>query len=81
MNDTNERFSRMEDKIDKVIEKISSIDKTLVKQSVILDEHVKRSTQLENRMDPVETHVKMINGVIKFILLVSAIAGIVAVFK
>jgi len=75
-----ERLEKLDVKLDKVIEHIANIDTTLAKQSVILDEHVKRSTQLEDRMEPVEKHVVMINGVLKFLGLLAAIAAIIEGF-
>lgn len=73
---SDDKLHRIESKIDHITEKISSIDVTLAKQSVILDEHVKRSTQLENRMEPVEKHVNMINGAFKLIGLMATLAAI-----
>lgn len=74
----NDRSDRLEEKIDKVIDKISSIDTTLATQSIILAEHVKRSTQLENRVEPIERHVNMVNGALKLIGLIGIVASIVA---
>jgi hypothetical protein len=71
------KLNKIEEKIDIITSRLSSIDSTLVKQSVILDEHVKRTTQLENRVRPVENHVAMISGVTKFIGLIAVLAAIV----
>jgi hypothetical protein len=35
------RLDRVETKIDGMVDRIGSIDNTLIKQSVILDEHIK----------------------------------------
>lgn len=57
---------------------LSSIDVTLAKQSVILDEHVKRSNMLEAKLEPVEKHVAMVQGGFK---LFGVLALILGVFK
>ncbi len=76
--DNNERFSRMEDKLDQVVEKISSIDTTLAKQEVSLSDHIRRTQILEEKLEPVERHVSMVNGIVKFLMLLSGVATIVA---
>lgn len=69
--------SRLEDKIDKMTDKIINIDVTLAKQSVILEEHVKRTNLLEEKMEPIEKHVHMVNGVSKFLVLVGVFVAII----
>ncbi len=70
---------RVHDKLDKVVESISEINVTLAKQSVSLEEHIKRSNMLEAKMVPVEKHVAMVNGALKFIGLLGILAGILEV--
>lgn len=76
-------------KIEKIDEKVDSVDKTLVRNTVSLEEHVKRSTQLEKRQETLEEAVKPILkayqiawGVLKILGAVLAfLATVVAVFK
>jgi len=68
---------RLEDKVDKIADSISEINVTLAKQSVILEEHVRRSTNLENRLEPIEKHVHMVSGAMKLAGLLAILAGIV----
>lgn len=75
------KIQRIEDKLDKVAEHISAIEVTLGKQHVSLEEHIKRTNLLESKIDPIENHVSMVNGALKLILLLSAVAGIYAVLK
>lgn len=70
---------RLEDKVDVVVEKIGEINVTLAKQSVILEEHVKRTNLLETKIEPIEKHVIMVHGILKFIGLLAVIAGIMEV--
>ena len=62
---------RIEDKLDKIVDHISNIDTTLAKQSVILDEHIKRTELLEKKLEPVERHVTIVNALVK----VTAVLG------
>jgi archaellum component FlaC len=60
-------LDRFENKIDSIHDRLGSIDVTLAKQSVILDEHVKRTNLLEQKLEPVETYIKTIKSVVKII--------------
>ncbi len=70
-------YKRLEDKLDKVVDKIGSIDVTLAKQSVILEEHVRRTDILESKITPIEKHVIMVHGVLKFLGLIAIFVGII----
>ncbi len=73
---------RIEDKIDKIIDSQVEIKTTLVKQQVILDEHVRRTNILEQKIEPIEKHVHMIQGAMKFVgLVVLGIAMIEGLLK
>lgn len=71
-----DKMDGLDGKIDKMDTRLDSVDITLAKQSVILDEHVKRSNMLEAQMEPVKKHVTMVNGVLKFLGIVSILLGI-----
>lgn len=68
---------RLEDKLDKVVDNINSINVTLGKQSVILEEHVKRTNLLEAKIEPIEKHVAMVHGVLKFIGLIGVFVAVI----
>ena len=72
-----DKLNRIEDKIDKIVDRISSIDSTLAGQAVELKEHIRRTEILEDEVKPIKDHVSMVNGVLKFIGLISALAVIV----
>lgn len=80
-NSKDQQLMRIEEKLDKVADHIADINTTIAKQEVSLDEHIRRTNLLEEKVAPLEKHVSMVNGVIKFIVLLSAIAAIVEVFK
>lgn len=69
--------NKLEDKLDKVIEQQGEMNVTLAKQSVILEEHVKRTNLLELKIAPIEKHVVMVHGVLKFIGILGILAAIV----
>ncbi len=70
---------RIHEKLDKVVDSISEINVTLARQAVSLEEHIKRSNMLEAKMVPVERHVAMVNGALKFVGLLGVLAGILEV--
>lgn len=70
-------MQKLESKIDIISEKITNIDVTLGKQSVILDEHIRRTNILEEKLAPVEKHVHMVNGALKLIGFIALFVGII----
>lgn len=71
-----DQLDRLEEKIDKLSDKTASIDVTLARQAVTLEEHVRRSTLLEIRMEPVEKHVTMVQGALKLLAGLGTLAGL-----
>lgn len=70
--------SRILDKLDEMDKRIDSIDITLAKQHISLEEHIKRTNLLETKLEPVEDHVKAVNAVLKF---AGGIAILLAAFE
>lgn len=64
-------------KLDTVLDRMGKMDTTMVRQQVILDEHVKRSNAIEETIKPLQKHVNMMDGAFKFISLMAVIATIV----
>lgn len=74
--------NRIEDKLDHIADRLSSIDVTLGKQSVILDEHIKRTQLLEDRVEPIEKRMHMVQGIIALITLLAIIgAGLEVILR
>ena len=73
-----QRLTRIEDKIDRVVDRIGSIDVTLSAQHESLKEHMRRTEILERQIEPLNKHVNMIDGVLKF-LGVLALVGTLAI--
>lgn len=76
MND-DKRITRIEDKVDKIIEKISSIDVTLAAQHVSLKDHIRRTEILEKEMKPVKKHAERVKITFGLIGGVSVVLGII----
>lgn len=74
MSDT--RLTRIEDKIDRLTDKVASIDTTLSSQHMVLEEHVRRTNLLEEQIKPIEKHVNMVTGALKLIGLIATFAAI-----
>ncbi len=53
--------------LDRIEERLTSIDATLIRNTVSLEEHVKRTAMLEERFKPVEKHVWLIQGALRLI--------------
>jgi hypothetical protein len=66
-----------DDKLDYVVEQIGGINKTLEFQSKQLETHIKRTEMLENRVVPIEDHVKFIQGLVKLSLYAMSVVGVV----
>lgn len=77
MANEDDHILRLESKLDSIVDKIGDIDVTLVKQSVILEEHIRRTELLEAKVEPIEKHSHMISGAIKLIGLV--VAGVATI--
>lgn len=85
----------MEEKLERIMDKIDSIDSslgemsiTLAKQEVSLAEHIKRSNLLEERvemlreeMKPVEKHVMYMHGALKALGVLSILVGLAVAIK
>lgn len=70
-------------KVEKSDERLDSIDITLVRQEANLQEHMKRSDLLERRAErietdikPLEKHMLMVNGALKFLGIFGTIVAI-----
>lgn len=65
-------IDKIQNKIEIISQSLQNIDKTLAVNTALLDEHIKRTELLETRMQKVDTHVNMVNGIVKFILALAA---------
>ena len=71
-------------KLDRIVDDLTEIKITSAKQEVNLAEHMRRTELAETNLDqirqdlkPVQKHVTMVHGVLKFLGVVSMVLGIV----
>jgi uncharacterized membrane protein YheB (UPF0754 family) len=79
------KLEKMNEKLDAIVAKQGEMNITLVRLTDSVEVHVKRSDLLEERVDllagdlkPVEDHVTMVNGALKFLVYLGAVVGLVA---
>ena len=66
----------IDSKLDKVVEKQSEMNETLIRQEENLKEHMRRTEILEEKFEPVERHVAMIDGAVKLLGILGIVFGI-----
>lgn len=75
----------MTDKLDKIADSISRIDRTLAGQAVQLADHIRRTQLVEDDIKPIKVHVARIDGAAKLLGIISLFAvvatGVVDVLK
>lgn len=74
MSDSDDRIVRIEDKVDRINDHLSSIDSTLSAQHVSLKDHIRRTEILETKIAPLEKQ----DAVVRFILALLAAGGVAA---
>lgn len=73
MDDFKRQLDRLETKIDDQNEHLNSIDVTLASQHSSLRYHIKRSDMLEASVIPLQKHVAMVNGALKFLGVIASV--------
>lgn len=66
------------DKLDAISEDMSEMKVTLAKQEISLQEHIRRTNLLEEKIKPIEEHVSAVNTTIKIFGKITGITSIVA---
>lgn len=69
------RLERIEKKIDDLTDHLSNIDTTLALQHESLKHHIKRTNLLEKKIEPIESHVKLLQGLFKIVSAISVMTG------
>lgn len=72
-----DKFNRIEGKIDSISERLNSIDVTLVAQHESLKYHIRRTDLLEKAVEPINKHVNMVAGAMKLLAVILAVMGAV----
>jgi chromosome segregation ATPase len=85
-------LEKLDEKLDKVEERLNNIDITLAKNTQSLDEHIRRTELAEeaiviikDELKPIQKHVTQVHTILQAIgfisILVSIVAGIVKIFS
>lgn len=75
-NNSKSLAGKIEDKLDKIDNKLGDINATLIEQHVTLKEHIRRTANLEDRVTPLERRMWMAMGAIAFLTLLAALKGL-----
>jgi hypothetical protein len=74
------RFDKLEEKIDKIDDKLLTMSTWIQRNAVSLEEHMRRTDLLEKKLEPVEDHVAKVTAGLKILTwavgIVLAIAGL-----
>jgi archaellum component FlaC len=66
-------LKRLEDKIDKIVSEVSSVNLTLAAQHVTLENHIARTEALEEQVQPLKEAHTELKGVIKFVKIIGVL--------
>ena len=87
------RIDKLDTHLDRAATHLARVDVTLAKQSILLEEHIKRTNLLEDRLEgeivqqadtlsPIKKHVEGVGFLIKFVGILGTIVGLVtAIYK
>ena len=79
------RVDRLEDKLDKLNQCLSSVDKTLVEQHISFKEHMRRTSLLEDAIHPLVKNSERVKGILKVFgslaVFVGVVTSIAALFR
>ena len=59
-----------------ILERLHNIERILDVNTAHLAEHIRRTEMLESKMEVVDNHVKMVNGVIRFLTGIGAVLAL-----
>jgi hypothetical protein len=79
MSNDSSKFDKIEMKLDGISDDITEIKVIMARNTMSLEEHIKRTNILEEKLEPVEAHVLKVEGATQFVLItVKILGGIVA---
>lgn len=75
------RIERIEIKLDAISDKLGDTNVILAAQHESLKQHMRRSDALERSIEPLKKHVNRVDGALRLLGLLAAIAAIVECIK
>lgn len=76
-----EQLDKIENKIDLLASHLSNIYITLAAQHVSLEDHIRRTTQLEEALAPIKSHVDKVQGAIILLGLMTTLLSLLHYLK
>jgi hypothetical protein len=76
-----ESIVRIEEKVDKLGDRLGNIESTLSQQHESLKDHIRRTEVLEKKSDSFEKNMNQFQGAVKFIKLLAVAAAIVEAIR
>lgn len=74
-------MARLREDLNKIHDRLNSIDVTMASQHVTLKEHIRRTELLETEIGPIKEHVTLVQAIIKVITVIGAAIGLAATIK
>lgn len=68
------------EKLERMDERLDSVDKTLAVNTESLREHIKRTSLLEAEVKPIKQHVQLVNGMAKISVVLIGVAKSLGLF-
>lgn len=75
---SDKRLSNIENTCVQMEKRLDSIDQTLVKNTTLLDYHIKRTNILEEEIIPIKNHVTIVHTILKGVPWILGILGALA---
>lgn len=72
-----DRIIRIENKIDRIGDRLLNIDVTLTAQHESLKHHILRTNLLEDQLKPIKNNHEVFKGIIKIVVFLGILAGII----
>lgn len=76
---TNDPTERILDKLDKIDDRLNDIDKTLVKNTASLEEHMRRTDLLEKAQSDLQIQIKPLMNVHTTVITIAKIVGFIGI--
>lgn len=76
-----DKLNSMDSKVDKLDSRLDRVDITLATQQLSLNEHMKRSLQLEEEFKPIRAQQLQLAGGLKFVAILATILSILQIIK
>lgn len=80
-----ENADRLEGKIDNIVDQVGNINVTLAKQHASIEEHIRRTNILEEKLIPIEKKFYEISGIVRLggwvVGLLSVVVGLLKIIE